>query len=273
MNDDFKLLDLNDTIEAFAEGVRPDAVLPYKRVGEVTLHAHVFRAASEVPTPVVVFFFGGGWLDGSPSQFYPQAVQLRARGLTCVCAEYRVFKKHQTSGFECIKDARSVIRWVRAQARELNIRPDRVVASGGSAGGHLAVCAAMISEFDEATDDLDLSPTPNLLALFNPVLVVEESSLALERFRPEPAKASPQKHVRPGLPPTLIMTGTADTLTTIGAARAFTEAMVAAGNTCKLVPYEGQVHAFFNYGHGGDHACFKATMHDMEAFLSEHDYL
>ena len=72
---------------------QPDETLAYKTVGETTLSLHVFQpsaTASSDPRPAIVFFFGGGWNGGSPSQFYGQARALADRGMVAFCAEYRV---------------------------------------------------------------------------------------------------------------------------------------------------------------------------------------
>lgn len=273
MNNDFKHLDTNHTIEAFAATVAPDEIIPYKEIVGATLSLHVFKPEGTAPTPAMVFFFGGGWIDGSPLQFYPQAVHLRAKGLTCICAEYRVQKKHASNAFASVRDACSAMRWIRAHADTLNIVSDKIIASGGSAGGHLAACTAMIDDVFESTDDLSIDPKPHLLVLLNPVLDTTKLPRYLARFDNEPEKANPMAFVRQGLPPTLIMTGTTDSITPIESAQIFTQSMLDAGNDCTLIPYENKGHAFFNYGQDEAHASFKATLQDIEKFLKQHGCL
>src|SRR6478752_473806 len=85
--------------------------------------------------PAIVFFFGGGWTKGSPTQFKPQAEYFAKRGLVCGRADYRVRGKDGVTPDKCVEDALSAMRWVRGHAAQLGTDPDRIVAAGGSAGG------------------------------------------------------------------------------------------------------------------------------------------
>ena len=92
--------------------------------------------------PAIVFFFGGGWTGGKIEQFEPQASHLASRGMVAVRADYRVKSRHGVTPKECVEDAKSAMRWVRQNAAQLGVDPDRIVAAGGSAGGHIAACTA-----------------------------------------------------------------------------------------------------------------------------------
>ena len=60
-----------------------------------------------------MFFFGGAWAQGMVTQFTPQARHFAERGMVAIVADYRVFRRHGTTAFEAMADARSAIRWVR----------------------------------------------------------------------------------------------------------------------------------------------------------------
>ncbi len=109
------------------------------RLGDTSLKLDVFEPAGLKPTdhrPAIVFFFGGGWSGGDAKQFYQQAKAMTEQGMVVFSADYRVKSRNKTTPFECVKDGKSAIRWVREHAAELGIDPDRIVAAGGSAGGH-----------------------------------------------------------------------------------------------------------------------------------------
>ena len=80
----------------------PDKILTYKTVtsdefGPAELNLHVFMPESQSPAgkrPAIVFFFGGGWNDGTPTQYYPQAEYFAGRGMVAISAEYRVTVRH-----------------------------------------------------------------------------------------------------------------------------------------------------------------------------------
>ncbi len=93
--------------------------------------------------PGIVFFFGGGWENGTIKAFEPQAKYLASRGMVAARADYRVKSRHGVTPKECVDDARSAIRWIRQNAGKLGVDPDKIVASGGSAGGHIAACTTL----------------------------------------------------------------------------------------------------------------------------------
>lgn len=238
----------------------PDArVETYKTVDGVQLKLWIFSPKNHHPTnclPAIVFFFGGGWSSGSPQQFEEQCRYLAGRGMVAITADYRVKTRQNVKPFQCVEDARSAIRWVRANATKLGIDPNRIAAGGGSAGGHLAACTVFITEFDVPTENKNISAMPNALVLFNPALVLAPLDVykfagngeraAEERFGTKPEKISPAHHVKPGAPPTIIFHGKADTTVPYITAEAFTAVMKKAGNRCELVGFDGATHSFFN---------------------------
>jgi acetyl esterase/lipase len=121
----------------------------YKTCGDTKLNLYIFRPAAASNAPAIVFFFGGGWTSGTLQQFEPQCRAVAARGMVAVSADYRVASRHQAKPVQCLADARSAIRWVRAHAAELGVDPQRIAAAGGSAGGHLAACTAFITAFPD----------------------------------------------------------------------------------------------------------------------------
>lgn len=257
----------------------------YKTVGETQLKLYVFKPDNWQPDderPAIVFFFGGGWTGGSPQQFRPHCEYLASRGMVAIAADYRVASRHQVKAIDCVKDAKSAIRFVRKHADRLGIDPDRIVAAGGSAGGHLAATCGTIAGFDEPDEDSTVSSRPNAMLLFNPAVVLaavdgielDERKLASqkERMGTHPRDLSPYHHVASGAPPTAIFHGTADTTVPYGSVVAFTKAMQAAGNTCELYSYEDEGHGFFNYGRAGN-KMFLATLGDADRFLTGLGYL
>ena len=77
-------------------------------------------------------------------------------GMIAITADYRVKSRHGVQVVECVKDAKAAIAWVRENAARLGVDPNKIAASGGSAGGHLAAATGTVSGFgsDERTDDV-----------------------------------------------------------------------------------------------------------------------
>jgi acetyl esterase/lipase len=245
----------------------------YKSVAGVDLRLHVFGAGGSAAAlkPAIVFFFGGGWVGGSIGQFAPQARHFADRGMVAVVADYRVRNRHQTSPFEAMADAKSAIRWVRAHAPALGVDPDRIVASGGSAGGHIALSAAVFDAFDDAGEDRKVSSKPNALVLFNPA-VDTASEAFLARFDNRGREGSPLHHLGAELPPTLIMHGTADTTVPYGDVEAFCKQASARMLPCALVGYEGATHGFFN-PQNADGKWYRETLAEADRFLTRLGYV
>jgi acetyl esterase len=256
----------------------------YKTIGDVRLSLYVFEPAAGPKTnrPAIVFFFGGGWTNGSPTQFEQHCRYLAARGMVAITADYRVASRHQVKPTACVADAKSALRWVRQNASRLGIDPDRIAAGGGSAGGHLAAATGTVPGFDEPGENATVSAVPNALVLFNPGLVLApldgldltgfDARVGENRMGTDPKKLSPAHHVRRGAPPTIIFHGKADSTVPYSTAEAFTALMTKAGNRCELVGYEGQPHGFFNYGRG-DGSKYRETVAAMDAFLVSLGYL
>lgn len=232
------------------EAIVPQELRVFKTVGADELKLHLFYPQGHKVTdsrPAIVFFFGGGWTGGTPRQFYQHSRDFAANGFVAIAAEYRVAKRHGATPFDCVEDGKSAVRWIRAQAASLGIDPKRIVAAGGSAGGHVAACTALVDGLDAAGEDLSVSSRPRALILYNPVLDTTESGYGVEKVgQARKTEISPCHLVRPGLPPTLVIHGTADKTVPFENAERFTREMQAAGNTCELIAVEGERHGFFN---------------------------
>jgi acetyl esterase/lipase len=253
------------------DGPKPTRKVVYKQIGDVALALDVYEPESLRPTdkrPAIIFFFGGGWSSGSTTQFSRHADHFAKRGMVAIGADYRVKSRHGVTPFECVKDAKSAVRWVRAHAAELGVDPDAIVASGGSAGGHLAACAGVIDGLDEEGEDAAISSRPNALILFNPVIDTGIRGYGSKVLAERARTISPVEHVTKEAPPTIIFHGDADTTTPVEGVRTFRDAMKALDRRCDLVEFPGAKHGFFNRG-----APFAKTLEQSDAFLVSLGYL
>ena len=259
----------------------PDKSVVYKTIGDVELKLDVFLPVDHDPSseaPAVVFFFGGGWNTGSTAQFYEQSKLLNQYGVVTFCADYRVRSRHRTSPFECVKDGKSAIRWVRENAKELGVNPGQIVASGGSAGGHVAVCTGLIEGLDEAGEATTVSSVPNAMVLFNPVLDTTDKGFGEQRFEEKDRTTiSPCHQIREDIVPTLLFHGTGDKTVPFENAERFTRLMKEADNRCELVSFAGAGHGFFNgklfRPKLEDDKHFQATMKSFVEFLQSLEYI
>ena len=256
----------------------------YKSIDQTNLRLWAFSPAGHKPTdrrPAVVFFFGGGWQSGSPKQFEQHCRYLASRGIVALTADYRVASRHSVKVVDCVRDAKSAIRWARTHASELGIDSNRIAAGGGSAGGHLAACTATLKDFDEGSEDSAVSSKPNALVLFNPVVALDtlegsptpsdkQVASLQARLGVESRSLSPAHHIQADMPPTIVFFGTNDDL--LLGAKFMERQMQKASCRIELVTYEGESHGFFNFGRG-DNSKFRDTLLRTDQFLSSLGWL
>ena len=96
-------------------------------------------ARGEFPRPALVFIPGGGWRGGDKRRggFLRPTISYAAKGYVCVTVNYRMLDEAPITA--CVEDVKNAVRWLRAHAEEYHIDPERIGASGNSAGAHLAV--------------------------------------------------------------------------------------------------------------------------------------
>lgn len=175
--------------------------------------------------PAVVFFHGGGWEAGTKEEVMTPwyGPLLAAHGFVVASVGYRL---SQVSKFPAqLHDAKAAVRWLRAQATDYNIDPDRIGALGASAGAHLAALLGVTGDVDALEgpcgSDGFSSRVQAVAAFCCP------SDFLRWRFRDDSPitrlfggprteredlmrLGSPALHVRPGAPPFLLVHGTED---------------------------------------------------------------
>lgn len=264
------LIVLFSGISLFAQA---DKQIVYKQIDTVSLMMDIYFPPEGNPSesyPAMVFFFGGGWNGGAVDQFEEHAKYFASRGIVCLLADYRVKTRQKATPFESLKDAKSAVRYIRENAQKYNIDPSKIIASGGSAGGHLAAATAIIEAFDDENDDLSISCIPNALVLFNPVIDNGPGGYGFERIGSEYKDFSPLHNISEGAPPTLFMVGTQDHLIPVVTAQYYKTVMETVGSRCDLILYEGKGHGWFNYR---DLEEYKKTVLAADRFLISLGYL
>jgi acetyl esterase/lipase len=223
--------------------------MTYKTVGDRELKIHIhyppgWKASDS--RPAIIFFFGGGWTGGKIEQFQPQADYFAARGLVAARADYRVKSRDGVTPDKCVEDARSAVRWMRRNAKQLGIDPKKLIASGGSAGGHLAACTMIANSVEAAGDDLSVSTVPQAMVLFNPVLSFDHEQIIgrINGDKELARKISPTLHLDKKSPPALILFGTKDRLKIFG--DEYWQKAETLGVRADKYLAEGQGHGFFN---------------------------
>lgn len=224
--------------------------------------------------PAIIFFHGGAW-KGQPDslwRFKDHCEFLNKHGLVTFTAQYR-YRNDGNAVAKAVADARSAVRWLRKNAEEFQIDPNRIIVSGGSAGGHLALCTAFADKaYDDPQDDASISCAPNALILFNPVIDTTETGFGKKLLGKDYQALSPIHNVNGDLPPVFIMHGEKDQIIKIDRIKAFEKIYQDKGGKITLKVYPRQHHGFFNKSvMGGRYHV--VTMNDMADYLFKQGFI
>ena len=242
---------LNKIIARYREdsiGRKGHIIKTYKTVGPFKLDMHIFlpEGTTDKKRPVIVYFHGGSWSEGKPDWFFSGCESYAKQGWVACAVEYRISGRHGNVPFQSVMDARSAIRWLRKNANEFGIDTGKIIASGNSAGGHLVLCTALSGKWNEKTDDLSISPVPNVLLVNAGVYDLTDDRSAWIRKGLKDANTvkeiSPNYLVRENMPPTLCIHGTNDRSVPYATAKAFEVEMKKTRNNFEF-------HTLENAGH------------------------
>ncbi|NNE94318.1 MAG: alpha/beta hydrolase [Verrucomicrobiales bacterium] len=226
--------------------------------------------------PMILFFFSSGWDRGHVSQFAPQALHFAERGVVTALVEYRTAASHPGSTpIQAMQDVRSSIRWARMSAEELRVDPEKIIAAGGRAGGHMAATTAMNPDVrEDGTDPEEIDGRPNGVVLFAPIIDLTRDTYATKRFEtPAEAKGfSLSRFIDPGMPPMIIFHGTMDRFIPCESVRTFAKKLNRKKrNVCEFHPFDGREESFFNLN--VDPFSYEAVLAATDQFLVNQGFL
>lgn len=252
------------------EILKDAATYVYQERPQGPVQAHLYfpeqEEHGETLRPTVVFFHGGFWDIPTPTQFVPHCLHFASRGAVTVTAETRSASRHGTGAREAIDDARDLIRWLRHNAENFSIDPERIVVGGAAGGALLALMTTLPKDKElESIDGLDCRGQAMILfsSLINPL----KQKKALNRFRDahEAKSCSPLHRLRRKLPPMILFHGKADRITPFAEAASFCRKMRFRKNRAELIDFERADHSFFNFNVSHDR--FEATIGAADRFL------
>lgn len=239
-------------IEKVMKTDRPKAYHPQKVCYKTlpngdTLNLHIFTPLQPTKNnkkrPAIVYFFGGGWVNGTPLQFYRECNYYAQQGFMAIAVDYRIKSIDSTSPFDSFSDAKDAMRWIRQHAQELQIDPERIAAAGASAGGQLAAALGCIGSSDTERADY----APNLLLLYYPVIDNSPGGYGPSEMKKRYTEISPLHNIHQHVPPTLFLLGTKDRLIPMSIAEQFKKKLEENNVECELHFFPGAGHPIFSY--------------------------
>ena len=253
------------SIVAFWQKVRTVPNIVYSRANGWEGKLDVYALRGQTQSPVVMFIHGGGWVQGTKEASLLSALPFIAMGYSVVNVEYRLANVSLAPA--AIEDCRCALRWVIGHAKDYNFDVTRVIVSGASAGGHLALTTGMIpasAGFDRMCYTVDepkvaaivnfygIADVPDLLDGPNKKPFPESWPYTVQWLGNQPNRAevatlaSPLTYVRPGVPPTISIHGDADPLVPYQHSVHLQEALQKAGVPHELVTVPGGGHGNFS---------------------------
>ena len=192
------------------DGYRLDSDIAYGALERQRLDVYRPRAMGDVPLPVVVFFYGGGWEGGQRADYKFVAEALTSKGMIVVIPDYRVYPDAVFPTF--IEDAARAVHWTKTHVTTFGGDPDHLFLAGHSAGAHIAAMLALDTHYLGA-EDLSPSALRGVIGLSGPYDFLPLKSKRLQQiFGPEAEwpKSQPINFVHGDNPPMLLLTGEDD---------------------------------------------------------------
>jgi len=261
-----------------AGGIRVLAGVPYAAIpGVRPLELDLWLPpAGETSPPVLVFLHGGGWRLGSRHSAGPAYKgadpgpfeQFAQAGIAVASIDYRLSGEARWPAQ--LHDAKAAVRWLRRRSADLGIDPARIAAWGESAGGHLAELLGLTIDDDALEGQVGVvGPSSAVAAVVawyapsdiaavatdlgaDPMDATSREALLIGAATPTvpelAAQASPISHVAPNGIPFLLLHGRADRLVPAVQSERLHDALVAAGVSAELHPYDGADHMWLGAG-------------------------
>ena len=208
---------------------------------EMEIHFPKDHDAATELVPGIIMFHGGGWGGGKRDQFRYLCHYFADRGLVAATVSYRLATKADNGKGSrkrvCITDAKSAIRWYKKNAETLGVDPQRIIAGGGSAGGHVSLLATTNPELNDPQDNREHDTSVVAYLLFNPALGMADAKDSEVDFL---------QHIRPDFSPAIVFFGSEDEKWLKGWNAAYEKMQLLNIHSVEVWIAEDQEHSFFN---------------------------
>jgi acetyl esterase/lipase len=217
--------------------------------------------------PVVVFFYGGSWQNGSRSSYLFVGAALASRGFVAVVPDYRTWPDTAFPGF--VDDAATAVRWARDHAAEFGGDPSRIFLMGHSAGAHIAMLLATDGRY-LAAQQMSKRDISGVIGLAGPYDFLPLKDATLEEIFPPALRAASQpiNFVEGDEPPMFLAAGQRDTTVDPGNTDRLASKLRASGDTDVEVKHYPRVgHALLVGAMAGPLRSFAPVLDDTSAFI------
>lgn len=243
------------TSAAQVQAPRETRNVHYLAADTVNAALDLYQSVSASPAPVLIYFHGGSWTTGARPKSANSFRDFLALGFSVLSVDYRMSGVAPAPA--AVQDARCVLAWVKRNATQYGLDTTRIVTYGTSAGGQLALMAAMLSPHS-AIDSPACSDLPHVAAVLDYYGPTDVGAFARRsantrkwladstRYDEIGRAMSPLTYVRAGLPPVLIIHGDSDPTVPHEQSERLRDALAAAGVPVKMYTVPGGLHGNFS---------------------------
>ena len=231
------LLDGLDRVWPGADATQVAKAVPFGKHGQTL---NIWRNGDIKAAPVLIFYYGGGWVKGSADDYGWAARAYAAKGFLVVVPDYRKVPQVRFPGF--VQDAADAVKWTQNNIAKYGGDPNRIAIAGHSAGAHSVAMLALDPQWLAAAGAPDAVKAA--VGLSGPYDFYPFTGRAVEAMGqwPKPAETQPLNFARKDAPPMMLVTGTADTTVRPKNARNLFKRLTDAGAVVVEKEYPGLGH-------------------------------
>lgn len=222
----------------------------YRQSTPEPMRLHVFKPQgwkAEDKRPALVFFFGGGWVKGSPEKSASWAKFAAKNGMVGIAPDYRVKDRFNTTPLESVADGRAAMRWIQDHVSELGIDPNRIIVGGNSAGGLLAIWTCIEqTPVGSSADEAPKAKPAGLIMVCAVSDTTGKTGYAPQRFGENTEALSAVHKIDPKMPPTILFHGDADETVPQAQSIALKDKLIAQQTPCEFVSIPQGGHNFMS---------------------------
>lgn len=233
--------------------------ITYRQASGVDLKIDVYQSRNiEGPAPTFIYYHGGGWVGGNKEANILRLIPYIEQGWAAVNVQYRLGDVSLAPA--AVEDSLCALRWVSRNAEQYGFDTDRLVVSGNSAGGHLALTTGMVPPSAGLDRQCLGDATPEVAAIVNWYGITDVNDLlngvnqksyavrwlgAQHNMNEIAKRVSPLTYIRSDLPPIITIHGDADPIVPYDHAAQLHKGLDQAEVTNTLITVPGGLHGGF----------------------------
>ena len=259
-----------DVLDRFAPGSAGQRIASDVAFGVHGQKLDVWRSvgAKHGGAPVLVFFYGGGWVKGSRQEYGWAARAYASKGFVVVVPDYRKVPQVRFPVF--IQDGADAVRWTKDNIARFGGDPTRIAIAGHSAGGHTVAMLALDPQWLAKAGAVGaVKAAVGLSGPYDFYPFTGRAIAAMEAW-PRPQETQPLHYARGDAPPMMLVTGTVDTTVRPKNARNLAAKLKALGATVEEKEYAGQGHEDIAMALSVPFRGKSSVLDDTVAFLNAH---